>query len=117
MAMDTHRPARDRGDDLRSAVKARDAGRLVLSVTGALSGGPATERMAGTIRRLLPDPGIDTLVLDLEDVDYLSSVGLARLLLIRPELAGAGTSLRVVNPRGQVLEKLRLTGLAPALLG
>jgi anti-anti-sigma factor len=117
MAMDTHRPARDRGDDLRSAVKARDAGRLVLSVTGALSGGPATERMAGTIRRLLPDPGIDTLVLDLEDVDYLSSVGLARLLLIRQELAGAGTSLRVVNPRGQVLEKLRLTGLAPALLG
>jgi anti-anti-sigma factor len=117
MAIDTHRPARDRGDDLRLTVKARDAGRLVLAVSGELSGGPATDRMGGSIRRLLPDPSFDTLVLDLDDVDYLSSVGLARLLLIRQDLAGSGTSMRTVNARGQVLEKLRLTGLAPALLG
>jgi len=56
---------------------------------------------------------VDSISLDLSAVDYVSSAGLQVLLLCAKATKQKGGGLSLIDPKPQVLEVLRLTGLMP----
>jgi anti-anti-sigma factor len=58
---------------------------------------------------------IATLTLDLAELEFIDSSGLASLLQIEKEFSEAGLSLRVTGERGQVKDLLLLTGAVEVL--
>ncbi len=61
----------------------------------------------------LLDAPVDTLVLDLEALDYISSAGLRSLFRTRKQLAGRGGRLLVVNPQAQIRKVFDLVKAVP----
>ena len=56
-----------------------------------------------------------SLVVDLADVMFLDSTGIAPLIVARRRAAAAGQTLTVVNARDRVRRVLDLTGVLPIL--
>lgn len=74
-------------------------GRAQLALAGQLDGATHAE-LDRVITRLLDDPALNTLVLDLAGLDYISSAGLGVLLKTQKRLMAGGGRLRLagVNP-------------------
>ena len=86
-------------------------GKLVLSIEGEINSFTATE-LEEVIKNDLN--GVKSLVLDLKDVEYLSSAGLRVLLVAHKVMAKQGKmSLRNVNK--SVMEVFDITGFSNIL--
>ena len=83
----------------------------VLSLAGRLDAGSAPQ-VEPQVRELL-NAGEGKLLLDLREVDYLSSAGLQILLLAAKRLEAGGGRLVLCGAGPYVLEVLQVTGLAP----
>ena len=55
--------------------------------------------------------GVTELVVDLKDLEYISSTGLRVLVGAAQELGGKGGKMTVINPRAEVMEIFTMTGL------
>jgi anti-anti-sigma factor len=84
------------------------AGELDLASTSAL-----TE----AVERVRSEDHLSTLTIDLAQLEFIDSTGLACLLQIAEDLAQANQSLRVIGASGQVQELFVLTGADKALAG
>jgi anti-anti-sigma factor len=62
----------------------------------------------------LADPAVGVIVLDLADLEFISSAGLGALLSVRAKLRPHGGEIRLINPRPfvrRILETTRLDQL------
>ena len=55
--------------------------------------------------------GVTELVVDLKDLEYISSTGLRVLVGAAQELGEKGGKMTVINPRAEVMEIFTMTGL------
>ncbi|SCG38200.1 STAS domain-containing protein [Micromonospora inositola] len=90
-------------------------GRVVLTPVGEvdLASAPRLERALDAV---LDRPGLVEVVIDLADVRFLDSTGVAILLRGAAEAVGRGGTLRVTNPQPVVTRVLRITAV-DVLLG
>ena len=88
-------------------------GALLLTVSGELDLASAPElrkRLATAV-----DSGMTRIVVDLRDVTFMDSIGLAAVLLARKRLARGGRLALVVAPESYAQLVLEIAGLPPAL--
>ena len=85
-----------------------------LSMRGELDAANACDGLA-LVMRANPCPG-DVVTLDLSDVDFIDSSGIAMLLKIRSYLDGMGCRFALVNPSAPVVRVLVLVGLNETFL-
>ncbi|WP_319461641.1 STAS domain-containing protein [Micromonospora sp. RTP1Z1] len=90
-------------------------GRVVLTPVGEIDmvSVPALEQ---AVDALLDQRRVVEIVIDLADVPFLDSTGVATLLHGAAEAVGRGATLRVANPQPVVARVLRITAV-DALLG
>jgi anti-sigma B factor antagonist len=89
----------------------RGDGQVLLAVTGDLDIASAAEFRDVSLRALGIDPV--TLVLDLTDVPFIDSSGIAVLVLLRRKARSRRSELRLVTHR-RIDSVLRVTGLTQA---
>ena len=87
------------------------AGQAVLKLTGRL-GKAAAARLEAGIRRAI-DAGNRQILLDLSDLDYINSAGLAVLDRAAADLAARGGSLMLTEPQGALKVAMDLAGPIP----
>jgi anti-sigma B factor antagonist len=92
-----------------------DSGRVVLAVAGEIDMASAG-RLDQVLDTVLDRPGVVEVVVDLAEVPFLDSTGVAALLRGAAEAVGRGATLRVTNPRPVVARVLRITAV-DVLLG
>lgn len=81
----------------------------VMSVTGRVDSSTAPE-LESQLNQLV-DHGQHHIVLDLKDVEYMSSAGLRAMVHILKLVKHVNGDLRLANPSARVEEVLRLAGL------
>src|SRR4051812_40757431 len=86
-------------------------GTLEIALRGDIDFGNATA-VREQIRTALTDRQPATVRVDLADVPFLDSSGMAVLVVAHRLATSAGAGYAVVNPNRAVYEHLRLTGLA-----
>ena len=115
MAPTEHTPTERTGDadDQISLTTAPAAsGQVVLNV-----GGEVDMLTSGQLRDAVLDqfatPGVELVVLTLDDVTFLGTSGLAALIEVREAAHRTGTELRLVCTARRVLRPLSIAGLVP----
>ena len=85
----------------------------LVRVSGELDmiGAPALER---ELHRLLSQR-LQTVILDLTDVEFIDSLGLACLIKVTRRSREDGDRLRMIKPRGHVADVLHTTGIDDVL--
>ena len=86
----------------------RDGGKLVMMPVGRIDAKTAPEFEHELGKNL---SGIDDLVIDLGEVDYLSSAGL-RVILYAQKIMNNQGSMKVINVNDDVMDILEVTGFA-----
>ena len=81
----------------------------VMSVTGRVDSSTAPE-LESQLKQLV-DGGKHQIVLDLKDVEYMSSAGLRAMVSTLKSVKRVNGDLRLANPSARVEEVLRLAGL------
>ena len=94
--------------------KRQKEGYLEVSVSGRLDSYWA-DYLAEELSEIVQQ-GVHTIQLDLAEVRYLSSAGIAVLLRFHRELARIDGSMRVSNPSPMVRKVLEISGLAKIVL-
>lgn len=79
--------------------------RLVLRLSGRFEFS-AHREFREAVDRILKTEGIDSLVVDLMDVEYVDSSALGMLLMLRERANSAKLGLTLANPRGTVRQAL-----------
>jgi anti-sigma B factor antagonist len=91
-------------------IKTQDFKRVaVMSVTGRVDSATAPELESQL--RMLVDTGKHHIVLDLKDVEYMSSAGLRAMVSTLKAVKRVNGDLRLANPSARVEEVLHLAGL------
>lgn len=85
--------------------KRQEAGKLVLAPVGRVDTITAPELEAAVVT-----DGIDELVFDLAEVDYISSAGLRVLLAAQKRMTGK--SMKIANTKPAVKEVFDITGFS-----
>jgi anti-anti-sigma factor len=88
---------------------------VVIGLRGQLEVGPTADRFVHLLREHYALDNVSEIRIDLESVDFLDSVGLGKLLLVRQECAERNKRLVVIGATGQVKEKLQVAGVLDAL--
>jgi anti-sigma B factor antagonist len=83
-------------------IKFGDKGELVLSGRFDASQAQKAETFLAAVK--------ESAVVDLKDLNYISSLGLGVLLSAQKRLMGSGHSLRLVNVRGHVRDIFHFSG-------
>ncbi|MGN9893008.1 STAS domain-containing protein [Micromonospora sp. L31] len=96
--------------DMRVDRRHEDGGRIVLRPVGDLDIATAAV-VQDALDAALDLPDTVELVVDLAEVPFLDSTGVAALLRGAAEAVGRGASLRVVDPQPVVARVLRITGV------
>lgn len=78
---------------------------LVISLSGRISSTNAPE-VEKQVRGAIADSGCENVIMDMENLDYISSAGLRVLLHVRKQFAG----LKLINVNTDVYEILDMTG-------
>ncbi|SCL20917.1 anti-sigma B factor antagonist [Micromonospora rhizosphaerae] len=93
-------------------VGTRDAepGRVVLAPVGEIDMA-GVRQLERALDAVLDRPGVVEVVVDLAEVAFLDSSGVATLLRAAAEAVGRGATLRVTNPRPVVARVLRITAV------
>jgi anti-sigma B factor antagonist len=81
----------------------------VVAVAGRVDSATAPD-LEGKLRELV-DAGQSQIVLDLKDVEYMSSAGLRAMVSTLKSVKRVNGDLRLANPSTRVEEVLRLAGL------
>ena len=81
----------------------------VLAVTGRIDGSTAGDFEAALTE--LTDAGQNNIILDMSDVDFVSSAGLRVLVNTRKAVNAAGGKIVLAEPSQQVIETLDIAGL------
>ena len=92
-----------------------EPGRFVLAPLGDIDMA-SIHPVERALQTLLDRPGVVEIVVDLAEVPFLDSTGVATLLRGAAEAVGRCASLRVANPRPLVARVLRITAV-DTLLG
>lgn len=79
-----------------------------LTVEGALDSSTAPQ-FSEEVQKIIPQHP-DTLVLNVEKLDFMSSAGL-RVLIFAKQKLGTSATLFLVKPQEQLVETLKMTGL------
>jgi len=95
---------------LEYEVKERRADFVVLELRGELAGQLHVDRIKEALEDHYVDDGVRTIRVDLSPVTFLDNHGVATLLTLYRESRDRGKVFVVEQPRGQVLEKLKVTG-------
>jgi anti-anti-sigma factor len=82
---------------------------VVVSVTGRIDSATASE-FEDALNEFTQQ-GKNNIVLDLSEVDFISSAGLRVLVTARKAVKGAGGEIAIANSSDQVLETLEIAGL------
>lgn len=83
-------------------------GATILALAGRLDGATAPELEASCMRRI--ESGTKRLVLDLGQLEYVSSAGLRVILMATKRLRAAGGALAACGARGVVQEVFTISG-------
>ena len=89
----------------------RDGDKLTVAVVGRVDSTNAPKFNEDIINAL---DGVTDLVLDLEDLDYISSSGLRVLMIAQTVMNNQGT-MEITNVTDSVMEVLEMTGFADCL--
>lgn len=98
-------------DDLRISIEGSGAKR-----TCRLAGHLDThtyQRADGELEPVLADPAVNLLVLDLSDLEYISSAGLRTVFRARKSLGARGGKVLVANPQPQIRKVFDLVKAVP----
>lgn len=91
------------------------AGAAVIRISGDVDIATAPE-LSDHVRKLLRDPGLCSLRLDVRDVTFIDSTGLGALVAARNASEARGVRLELLSPSEPVLRLLRLTSLDEVFL-
>lgn len=84
----------------------REDDKLTITIQGEIDSGNADELEQRVLDNL---DGVNELVLDMKDVEYIASAGLRVILMARKTL-GKNKVLRIVNAQENVMEIFELVG-------
>jgi anti-anti-sigma factor len=90
---------------------------VLLRLRGELAGELWTGRLREALKDHYVDDGVRRIRVDVSELTFLDNFGVATLVALRRESMERGKSFVVEEPTGQVLEKLRLTGVLRILQG
>jgi anti-anti-sigma factor len=82
-----------------------------LRLKGELAGEEWTRQLHRSLEEHYVDDGVRSIRVDLSGLRFLDSNGVATLIALRRESAHRGKDFTIDQPRGQVREKLRVTGM------
>ena len=88
-----------------------DDGELVVRFHAESFLWPSVDEVGRTLLELTAETGDCQFVLDFTNVDYLTGVGLEKLVLLNRELQATGRRLIIKNVSAQLVRLLALTGL------
>lgn len=71
------------------------------------------QRADAELEPVLADPSVSLLVLDLSDLEYISSAGLRTVFRARKSLGGRGGKVLVANPQPQIRKVFDLVKAVP----
>jgi anti-sigma B factor antagonist len=91
--------------------KVIDNSLIVLDITGEVKLGDSAERLSDELAKLLDDPKIEGVILDLENINYIDSTGLGELVGYLSRFQDSGKRLKLVNPNQTIVKLLQLTRL------
>jgi anti-sigma B factor antagonist len=100
-------------DDSLAFSVACEPGYVVLSVAGELDAS-TEQRFRDALTSVLTH-GVPRIVVDLSQVAFMSSAGIAVLMGVRRVLADAGGALALAAPQGEVAQVLSITGVAAVI--
>jgi anti-sigma B factor antagonist len=84
---------------------------IVLDITGEVKMGESAERLSAELSKLLGDPQVEGVILDLENINYMDSTGLGEMVGYLSRFQDSGKRLKLVNPNITVVKLLQLTKL------
>ncbi|MCR5350712.1 MAG: STAS domain-containing protein [Acholeplasmatales bacterium] len=93
--------------------KAKDNDLLKVSLSGRLDTNSAPE-LEKSIKDELE--GVKKLVLNLFNLDYISSAGLRVILMLHKSMKASGGSLLISHPKDEVMEVFDMTGFSSFLV-
>jgi len=92
----------------------RTDGEVFLRLRGELVGEVTSEQLKADLERHYVDDGVKVIAVDLSGLDLISLEGIVVLVELWEESKARGKQFRVDGPQGQVMDKLRVTGLLNA---
>jgi anti-anti-sigma regulatory factor len=92
-------------------VSDRDGVQVRIRLFGELLGDASTARVEDDLERHYVDDGVQEIRVDLAEVPHITLEGVAVLLRLRMASDARGKRLVVENPSGQVMERLKTTGV------
>jgi anti-anti-sigma factor len=93
----------------------REEDHVVLRLQGELAGEYWTDVIGDALEEHYVDDGVKVIRVDLSDVTFMDSFGVATLVGLHRRSLERGKRFVVQNPQGQVRDKLRVTGVAKVL--
>jgi anti-anti-sigma factor len=88
---------------------------VVLRLSGELAGEYWTDVIGDALEEHYVDDGVKVIRVDLSEVPFMDNFGVATLVGLHRRSVDRGKRFVVQNPRGQVRDKLRVTGVAKVL--
>ena len=82
--------------------------KVVITVEGSMTLGSSLKVLDAQLQNLIAN-GVNTVVFDLTEVDFIDSAGLGLLMLARGLLNKSGSMLRLCSPQARVRALLRMT--------
>lgn len=93
----------------------RDQDYVVLRLRGELSGQMWTDALEEALEVHFVDDGVKVIRIDLSRVSFLDNYGVATLVSLHRQSSERGKRFLVENAKGQVREKLDVTGISKVL--
>lgn len=87
---------------------------VVVELAGRLDGSPSCRTLCRTVKGRL-EQGHRQFVIDLEDVEWMSSCGIGCLIATYTSVRREGGTLQLRSPNRRVLGALEVTDLVPAI--
>ncbi|MEW6758776.1 MAG: STAS domain-containing protein [Acidobacteriota bacterium] len=91
--------------------KALDTSVIILDITGEITLGESAEHLSEELARLLGEPSVECVVLNMENINYMDSTGLGELVGYLTRFADTGKRLKLVRPSQTIVKLLELTRL------
>lgn len=87
---------------------------VIVDLVGRLDGSPSCETLSRVVKGCL-DEGHRRFVMDLSEVEWMSSCGIGCLIAAYTSVRRVGGSLSLRSPNNRVLSALEVTDLVPAV--
>ncbi len=91
--------------------KALDNSITILDITGQVSIGESATHLSGELSKLLDDPQVEGVILNLEHINYMDSTGLGEVVGHLNRYRDNGKRLKLVKPNKTITKLMELTRL------